>query len=339
MGAEAVHMPMLFARIWSCALFSITTLAAVNFAKEQPKPSTPLSYFANHQTLVHGNGGPERTDETQWLQRDARLIAVGDVHGELAGLLQVLRSAGMVTEEEPPRWAGGNRTLVSMGDLLDRGPHSKQVVELFMRLEGEAQAAQGKVVVLLGNHEAMNLLGDFRYVSAQELHSFGGPQARRKELENGRIGAWLRARPAVVKIEDTIFVHGSLNPVVASLGIDEINRQIAVELEQHQTNGWLTTSEYGPLWDRSLATKDECSCSEQAKRVLSLLGASKIVVGHTVTESGVIERRCGGQVFLIDTGMVFGGRSALVIEPNGVAKELTPQGWNILTTEKEVVHT
>ena len=46
------------------------------------------------------------------------------------------------------------------------------MLDLLMRLEGEARKAGGRVHALLGNHEVMNMLGDLRYVNAEEYKAF-----------------------------------------------------------------------------------------------------------------------------------------------------------------------
>src|SRR5262245_12315929 len=87
----------------------------------------------------------------------ARLVAVGDVHGDLAQLVTVLQDAGVVDAKQ--RWVGGKTHLIQTGDRVDRGADSRAVMDLFIRLEKEARKAGGAVHCLLGNHEAMNMLG------------------------------------------------------------------------------------------------------------------------------------------------------------------------------------
>jgi len=96
-------------------------------------------------------------------QGASRIIAVGDVHGDVDALASILKETGIV--DETRHWCGGDATLVQVGDLLDRGLKDADVLELYMALEEEAAAAGGKVIVLLGNHEIMNLMGDLRYVT------------------------------------------------------------------------------------------------------------------------------------------------------------------------------
>lgn len=104
-------------------------------------------------------------------------MAVGDVHGAYDGFVAVLRMAGLVDQDL--RWSGGSAHLVQTGDVLDRGPDSRRVMDLLMRLEEEARKAGGRVHALLGNHEVMNILGDLRYVSPGEFEAFLGPESER----------------------------------------------------------------------------------------------------------------------------------------------------------------
>jgi hypothetical protein len=115
-------------------------------------------------------------DEGCELASVPRVVAIGDVHGAYGELLAVLRLAGLIDQKE--RWSGGKTHFVQTGDILDRGSETRPVMELLMRLEGEARKAGGRVHALLGNHEVMNLLGDLRYVSREEYKAFETPRSR-----------------------------------------------------------------------------------------------------------------------------------------------------------------
>jgi len=108
-----------------------------------------------------------------------RLVAVGDVHGNLDDFCLILRRAELVDAQN--HWVGGSATLVQTGDLIDRGPKGREAMDLVMGLEKEAAKAGGQVVPLLGNHEVMNILGDLRYVPPQSYASFAdnGSEKRR----------------------------------------------------------------------------------------------------------------------------------------------------------------
>lgn len=126
-------------------------------------------------------------------QATPRLIAVGDIHGALAPFLEILQHAGLVNEGG--RWSGGQAVLVQTGDYTDRGPDVRAVLDRLIALEREAAAAGGRVVVLLGNHEVMNLLGEQRDVTPAIYASFadGDSEARRRDAWE-KYAALARAR-------------------------------------------------------------------------------------------------------------------------------------------------
>jgi hypothetical protein len=99
-----------------------------------------------------------------------RVVAVGDVHGGHEALLAILRDAQLTDRRD--RWIGGRAVLVQTGDVLDRGADSRKALDLLRRLEREAAQAGGQVHTLVGNHELMRLIGDWRYVSAGEYTAF-----------------------------------------------------------------------------------------------------------------------------------------------------------------------
>jgi hypothetical protein len=115
-------------------------------------------------------------DEGCQISNVARVVAIGDVHGAYPEFLAVLRLAGLIDAKD--RWSGGKTHFVQTGDILDRGTETRPVMELLMRLEGEAKKAGGRVHALLGNHEVMNVLGDLRYVSREEYKAFETPSSR-----------------------------------------------------------------------------------------------------------------------------------------------------------------
>jgi hypothetical protein len=214
-----------------------------------------------------------------------RIVAVSDIHGAYEPLVATLQNAGVIDVDLG--WAGGATHLVIVGDILDRGPDSRDAMDLLMRLETEAESAGGMVHVLVGNHEAMNLVGDLRYVAKEEFAAFAGEEtdeerarwlaeyaqrkgadgdiseelrrefderfptgffAHRREFEaDGRYGAWLLSQPVVVVVNATAFVHGGLSPMIAEIGLDGVNGTLAGELQRYVEN--LT-----PLYDAGVLT-------------------------------------------------------------------------------------
>ena len=105
-----------------------------------------------------------------------RLVAIGDLHGDLAAARGALRAAGAIDDAD--RWIGGDLVVVQTGDVLDRGDGESKILDLLARLDGEARAAGGALIQLLGNHELMNAAGDFRYVTPGGARDFGGDRTR-----------------------------------------------------------------------------------------------------------------------------------------------------------------
>ena len=105
----------------------------------------------------------------------SRVVAIGDVHGAYTEFLTLLQRAGLADAKR--RWTGGAATLVQLGDVVDRGPRTRECLDLVMDLERQAAKAGGQLIPLLGNHEAMNVMGDVRYVTPEIYRTFATPQS------------------------------------------------------------------------------------------------------------------------------------------------------------------
>jgi hypothetical protein len=150
-------------------------------------------------------------------QAPARIVAVGDIHGDYAAFTGILQTAGLIDASDA--WAGGTAVLVQTGDYFDRAPDVRKVMDFLRALEPAAAKAGGRVHVLLGNHDAMNVLGDFRDVNPAAYATFATKDSEKrrenayreyKALSDARARAlgsrpepynqdresWLAARPA-----------------------------------------------------------------------------------------------------------------------------------------------
>lgn len=95
-----------------------------------------------------------------------RLVAIGDLHGDLEAFQLILQEIGVDYSSYPMTYKGDSMVLIQTGDCVDRGIHARAIYELLDELE----LVEGiRVVRTLGNHELMNMVGDFRYVSDEEL--------------------------------------------------------------------------------------------------------------------------------------------------------------------------
>ncbi|MET0410643.1 MAG: metallophosphoesterase, partial [Polyangiaceae bacterium] len=166
------------------------------------------------------------------------MVAIGDVHGDLQATRAALRLAGAI--DDKGAWSGGTLTVVQTGDQLDRGDDERAIVDLFERLRREAPTTGGQVVPLNGNHETMNVQGDFRYVTPAGLTTFGGlaqrshyaaaaPEQFRQRAEaflpGGQYASVLGTRDVIAIVGDSVFVHGGVLPEHVTLGVERINRE------------------------------------------------------------------------------------------------------------------
>lgn len=99
-----------------------------------------------------------------------RVVAIGDIHGDYEAYIEILHAAGL-TNETGRRWTGGETQLVQLGDVLDRGPDGLRILEHLEDLADKARRRGGTIHRLAGNHEAMHLTNDFRYVDQGEYEA------------------------------------------------------------------------------------------------------------------------------------------------------------------------
>ena len=254
----------------------------------------------------------------------ARIVAVGDLHADLNNAVATLQLAGILDAEQ--KWSGGDTVFVQTGDLTDRGPDSKELIDLMRRLGPEAQAAGGQVVSLLGNHETMNMLGDLRYVTPEDFAHFGGRAARKEAFAlDGAYGAWLLQQNAVAKVNDTVFVHGGVHPRWADTGIDGTNEAVRSALQGGPPDVLGTD---GPLWLRAYVQLPEADACGPLQQALTTMGATRMVVGHTTRRDGKIQTRCSGRLHVIDIGIAdhYGGNLGAWELIEGDARALYPTG-------------
>jgi ribosomal protein L29 len=191
-----------------------------------------------------------------------RVVAFADVHGAYDELVRLLRESGVLDDRD--RWVAARAHVVSLGDLLDRGADSRKVMDLLMRLQTEARAAGGALHVVLGNHEAMNVLGDLRYVDPGEFAAYvdlepaGLREQRRRAWEalhgagsgtafgqkfpagyfghraalapDGRYGQWLLGLPVAVVLDDTLFLHAGPSSALRGMSVTELNTRYRAAL-------------------------------------------------------------------------------------------------------------
>jgi hypothetical protein len=253
-----------------------------------------------------------------------RVVAFGDIHGDLEAARAALRLAGAIDDGD--HWIGGKLVVVQTGDQLDRGDQEREILALFDGLVREAAAAGGAFIPLDGNHELMNVAGDFRYVTPGGFEQFGGEAGRAAAFApGGPMALRLATRPIYAIVGDTIFVHGGILPEHVDAGLEALD---------HEARAWMRgesavkpralVDKESPLWTRryGLPDADDAAVCADAAAVLKRLELRRMVVAHTVRDGG-ISSLCGGSVWRIDVGLarIYGGPTQ-VLELRGNATKV-----------------
>jgi len=266
-----------------------------------------------------------------------RVVAVGDVHGDLDAFVTILQDKGLIDEDQ--KWIGGKSHLVQLGDVMDRGDRARDILVLIAGLEKEAEEAGGMVHFIPGNHEEMNLAGvslDYEgYVTIQQFRDFLPPAYRDRHDRltarmNGvdaraywealmkeerakavyyeefrrTVGRWIAAHNVIIKINGVVLVHGGISIADSRRALESINARYGAEFRQ-AIDETLETPQYlfqpaAPLWNRDLGDVSSSIIESDVKQILANLKARAIVVGHTPTP-GDEARRFGGLVWVIDS--------------------------------------
>ena len=264
-----------------------------------------------------------------------RIVAIGDLHGDLIATRAALRLAGAIDEHD--RWVGGTMVIVQTGDQLDRGDDELEILDLLDALTVQAQAAGGAVHVLNGNHELMNVKQDLRYVTLGGFLDFlptpvADPEAvdpqtvvdavheRLKACRPGKpFAKRLLDRNVITIVGDTVFVHGGVLPHVVDYGIERLNQETRawIRADRPYPPDILLATD-GPVWSRHYSDEPDVEDCRLLEDALDGLAAQRMVVGHTVGDDGV-SSACGDKVWRIDVGLArhYGGNPAVLELQNG----------------------
>jgi hypothetical protein len=246
-----------------------------------------------------------------------RIVVVGDIHGDFNILMTCLKKAKVINDSR--EWIGRDTHVVQLGDILDKGGRgiksSAQSMEEFSifeflnYLDSEAEKHGGKVHYLIGNHEIMNIQGDFRYVHKKHLNHTGN-EIRRQLFEPGGYMAKLLACHSygVLKINKWYFCHAGLLPKhVNSKSISEINSIIRNILRGNKKGGLtkyeeeLLFSKDSIFWNREyFFNKNKCDILDKTLEILNQKDGG-LIVGHTVHKH--ITPECNNKLWFADVGL------------------------------------
>lgn len=292
---------------------------------EDPAKNAPRAPTSPRATSAPGPVAPEGPklvaspdDETLHKPAPDRIVAVGDLHGDLVMTLRAFKLAGAI--DDKGQWVGGKMTLVQTGDQIDRGDDDRAILDLVDRLKEDAKAAGGELVATLGNHELMNVSLDFRYVTDGSNPPFGefapgvnpalasrvapGQRGRAAAFAPGGVYAKrLAERPVAAWIGQNLFVHGGILPKHVRAGLAKTDRDVKAWLRGETSRPpSIAMGEDGLLWTRLYGAapgRIECGILDE---VLNAYGAKRLIIGHTVQRGG-IKAACDGKVWRIDVGL------------------------------------
>lgn len=304
------------------SLFLAAAVAIAACDKGAPEPAPPKDRASPPKSAAAASATVAPTQRTP---APARIVAIGDLHGDLEATRAVLKLAGAIDDKD--RWIGKDLMVVQTGDQIDRGDDDRKIIDLFDRLADEAKAAGGSVIALNGNHEVMNVQLDFRYVTEGSNKDFAGtappmldprlervPEPARARaaafLPGGPYAKKLARRATIALVGDTVFLHGGLLPKHVRYGVDRMNREVSAWMEGAARDvPAIITGEDGPIWLRRYSAAADAEDCRVLKETLAMLPAKRMVVGHTPQRSG-ISSACDAQVWRIDVGMskFYGGK-------------------------------
>ncbi|KRG72214.1 metallophosphoesterase [Stenotrophomonas terrae] len=251
-----------------------------------------------------------------------RIVAVSDIHGQYGLLRQLLRANGVIDPDD--NWALGRDTLVIAGDVFDRGPQVTEAFWLLYSLQQQAAQAGGAVHFVLGNHETMVLYDDLRYVNPKYLRSAQllGRSYPQLYGADSVIGQWLRTRPVLLRIGDTLFLHGGISPEALPLALDQTATNTAyqaslgrpkAEVKADATTAPLYDGKTSPIWYRGYFDGRLDTAGVQG--VLDQLGLKRIVVGHTSMPH--VSSFHGDRIIAIDSSIKNGENGELLFIEDG----------------------
>jgi len=204
-------------------------------------------------------------------------------------------------------WTFGKGHLVLVGDFVDRGFSTTQVLWFIYKLEQEAKKHGGYVHYIIGNHELYNMQGKFKSASYKyySVAAILGKQHHNLYDENSLLGKWMASKNTLELINGNLFTHGGLHPDIANydISIDQVNQinrrnyyQPYYPKPKKTVDQLIISSKDGICWYRGYFN-DNLS-QEDVEKGINKFNAKAIVVGHTLQWN--VKKLFNGKVFAID---------------------------------------
>lgn len=204
-------------------------------------------------------------------------------------------------------WIFGKGHLVLVGDFVDRGKSTTQVLWFIYKLEQDAKKHGGKVHFIIGNHELYVMQGKFKSSSFKYngVASILGRQQHHLYDNESFIGRWMASKNAIELINGTLFTHGGIHPDILKyeVTLDEINQTIRENYRKpyfpkpaKNSEQLILSNRKGICWFRGYF-KNSVS-QQEVEKSLNKFNANAIVVGHT--PQWTVKSLYDGKVFAID---------------------------------------
>jgi hypothetical protein len=303
------------------------------------------------------------TETGEYITEDfSHILTLPDVHGDGENMVLALWSGMLLTmgeNESPPvnleefkqlfhegsldgsypaspLFPASRVVLVSMGDLVDRGPDSLLCLRLLWSID---RILGWKVVSLYGNHEIMAVTGNLDYVHWEESAKFGSDD-NRKSAFNRTSSVWNRFITTSVLAarfvdkstkKGVVFAHAGIESYwIRKMGMGGFGdsftewNKLAYQTAQSDMTGGLEKlskeakfvflNYNSPIWSRlfggepdSMVPDEKFStvCDIEMPTVLNLMKVNRVVVGHTPQRSKRlnINQDCQNSLFRIDVAL------------------------------------
>ena len=171
-------------------------------------------------------------------------------------------------------------------------------------LDNIARVKGGRCISLIGNHELMNIIGDFTYVS---------PLNKKEEIREslfkpqGSIALLLSKRPLVLKIKDLLFCHAKFNIKHLEI-LKKYNKDIfyintiwenylktgKINIQDKEILDYIIIGQTGILWNRDINDPNETA------KLFNELNVSYMFLGHTALPEITV---LNNQIIYCDTGI------------------------------------
>ncbi len=233
------------------------------------------------------------------------ILAISDIEGNYKAFRDFLINAKVIDADL--NWTFGKGHLALVGDFVDRGPSTTQVLWLIYKLEQSARQQGGRVHYILGNHEIKNLQDNFQ--AAHRIYFNVAAILGRNQADlfgdESFLGRWLMSKNTVEVINGVLFAHGGLHPKLAELPytLDDLNhivrahyRQIWYPRHNAGDEDLLLNPKTGPSWYRGYFEADLTQA--QVEQTLARFDAAAVVVGHTLNSR--VKALFDRKVFAID---------------------------------------